>query len=75
MGAGQAYTHDATGLVFRAVTLQVGLAKVTVCRKTASGHETAATCTAGLDGDCDGLVGAADPACLPWLAPAPLGSK
>ena len=72
MGVGGSYTHAASGLVFRVASLASGTATVTVCRKSATGLETAATCTgASMDGDCDGLMGAADPDCTPFLAPPP----
>jgi hypothetical protein len=72
LGVGGSYTHAASGLVFRVASLASGTATVTVCRKSATGLETAATCTgASMDGDCDGLMGAADPDCTPFLAPPP----
>ena len=43
-------------------------AQVSVCR--VGGAETAATCAAGQDNDCNGLAGRADPACASLL-PAP----
>jgi hypothetical protein len=71
-GAGQAFSHaKAPGLVLRASTLAAGAASLTVCRKSASGAETADTCLAGLDGDCDGMVGRADGDCARFLAPPP----
>ncbi|KAL4859446.1 Autolysin [Chlorella vulgaris] len=71
-GAGQSFSHaKAPGLVFKCLTLSGGQATVTVCRKSASGVETLQTCAAGLDGDCDGLKGVADPDCASFLAPPP----
>ncbi len=46
------------------------VAVLTVCRK--GGAETPASCTAGQDNDCNGLAGAADPACRPMLVGKPL---
>ncbi|KAL4440139.1 hypothetical protein ABPG75_003140 [Micractinium tetrahymenae] len=63
--AGQAWTSNATGLVVRLASAFRGSATVTVCRK--AGNETAASCTAGLDADCNGLAGAQEPACTRFL--------
>lgn len=59
--AGQSWSSNATGLVVRLVAAYAGSATVTVCRP--AGAETAASCSAGLDNDCNGLVGTQDPAC------------
>lgn len=67
-GAGQSYTSNSTGLVFRLVSAYAGSATVTVCRP--AGAETAASCNAGLDYDCNGLVGAQDPACANYTQQA-----
>lgn len=46
--------------------MEGAVAVVTVCRK--GGAETPASCKAGRDNDCNGLAGAADPACKTALA-------
>ena len=61
LASGQSWSQAATGLVVRLSSVSGGFAHLTVCRK--GGAETAATCAAGTDNDCNGLVGAADPAC------------
>ena len=61
MKAGQAWADSTTGLVVRVTSIVSGTANVTVCRR--GGAETAASCQAGLDNDCNGVVGARDPAC------------
>ena len=65
LAAGQSWSQAATGLVVRVSSMGGGFARLTVCRK--GGAETAATCAAGTDNDCNGLVGAADPACAGLL--------
>lgn len=74
MPVGQAWEYPAAGLVvrFRAVAAAAGsrssTATVSVCRR--GGAETAATCAAGTDNDCNGLAGAKDPACPALLRAA-----
>jgi hypothetical protein len=63
--ASQAWSDATTGLVVRVTSISKGSAAITVCRK--GGAETLATCQAGLDNDCNGLVGAKDPACAKLL--------
>ena len=70
--AGATWQHAAAGLVVRVQAVASGSATVTVCRK--GGAETAATCAAGTDNDCNGLAGPADPACAKLLAAAPAAS-
>lgn len=69
MGPGESMTHSTSGLVLKvwSTNAATGTASLWVCRKSASGQETLATCDAGYDGDCDGLSGAADPDCTPFL--------
>lgn len=43
-------------------------AVVAICRRGGL-YESAASCAAGIDNNCDGLAGAADPYCLPYLSP------
>ncbi|PSC74160.1 hypothetical protein C2E20_2632 [Micractinium conductrix] len=59
--AGTAWTHPTAGMVVRLKAAGGTAASVTLCRK--AGKETLASCLAGLDNDCNGLVGAKDPAC------------
>jgi hypothetical protein len=59
--AGQAWEYPEAGVVLRVTALRGDAAAVTVCRK--AGAETAASCAAGVDADCNGLAGARDPAC------------
>lgn len=66
LAAGGAWAQPAASLVVRVKSFSAAGATVTVCRK--AGAETAASCAAGLDNDCNGLVGAADPACPKPLA-------
>lgn len=48
-----------------------GSAEVTICRKSPNGLETKASCTAGLNYDCNGLIGTADTACRKLLGLRP----
>lgn len=66
--AGDTWRHAASGLVVRLAGVGAGRATVTVCRK--GGAETAATCAAGVDFDCNGLAGAKDPACAKFATKA-----
>ncbi len=66
LAAGAAWAQPAAGLVVRVKSVGATGATLTVCRK--AGAETAASCAAGLDNDCNGLVGTADPACPKPLA-------
>ena len=68
LGVGGSWSAPAAGLVVRVKAASPTAATVTVCRK--AGAETLASCKAGLDNDCNGLVGAKDPACVPLLAKA-----
>ena len=70
---GAAFTHAPTGIVFTltGVDAEAGQATVRVCRTAASSAETATTCEAGADGDCNGLAGGDDPACAAFLASPP----
>eukprot|EP00887_Chlorella_sp_A99_P007092 scaffold2.g7092.t1 len=69
LGDGQAWESSAAaGIVVRQVSHDATQATVTVCR--VGGAETAASCAGGLDWDCNGLAGAADPTCAAFL---PLG--
>ena len=58
---GESWEHAASGLVLHFNHVANGTALVTACRKT--GAETATSCAAGRDNDCNGLAGTADPAC------------
>jgi hypothetical protein len=73
--AGQAWSDATTGLVVRVTSISTSTssAAVTVCRK--GGAETSASCQAGLDNDCNGLVGAKDPACAKLLLKRPLRKR
>jgi hypothetical protein len=63
---GEAWLYAGTGLmVRRAASTASGVAVVSVCRR--GGVETATTCIAGIDNDCNGKAGAADPACDAFL--------
>ncbi|PRW33287.1 hypothetical protein C2E21_7824 [Chlorella sorokiniana] len=70
--AGAAWAHSATGLVVRFVSVSNGGANVAVCRKAAPAKETLASCKAGLDNDCNGKTGWADPVCKTLLTAAGL---
>ncbi|PSC71116.1 hypothetical protein C2E20_5435 [Micractinium conductrix] len=59
--AGSAWTHPTAGLVVRLKSAGRTAARVTLCRK--AGKETLASCQAGMDNDCNGLVGVKDPRC------------
>jgi len=60
--AGQSWEYEAASLMVRFVSAADKTAQVSVCRK--GGHaETGASCAAGLDWDCNGLMGTDDPAC------------
>jgi hypothetical protein len=63
--ATQTWSDATTGLVVRVTSISKGSAAITVCRK--GGAETLASCQAGLDYNCNGLVGANDPACAKLL--------
>ena len=63
--ATQTWSDATTGLVVRVTSISKGSAAITVCRK--GGAETLASCKAGLDYNCNGLVGANDPACAKLL--------
>ena len=64
-GGADVWEHPASGLVVRLVGAGPSAAAITVCRK--GGAETVASCAAGRDNDCNGLVGAGDPACAALL--------
>ncbi|KAL4440188.1 hypothetical protein ABPG75_003189 [Micractinium tetrahymenae] len=64
--AGGSWEQPGSGLVVRATSTGPRAASVTVCRRGGM-QETAASCLNELDWDCNGLAGAADPACLPLL--------
>ncbi|KAL4858282.1 Autolysin [Chlorella vulgaris] len=74
--AGQHWSQAVSGVVVRVVSIPAtsaatSSAVVTVCRKVA---ESAASCAAGRDNNCNGKVGVADPACvklMPWAPKAP----
>lgn len=68
LGAGQAWTHAESGVVVRVRSVGAAAAELTVCRKSASGKEDAASCKAGLDNDCNGKVGKDESACAAFLA-------
>lgn len=59
---GSAWEHPTAGLVVRLTSVSRTSAVVTLCRK--AGPETLASCRAGLDNDCNSLVGDQDAACL-----------
>ncbi|PSC71071.1 hypothetical protein C2E20_5453 [Micractinium conductrix] len=61
LGAGQALAHRPAGVVVRVKTVGAAAATVSICRR--KGRETLFSCRNKLDYDCNGLVGAADPAC------------
>ena len=63
--AGSAWTHPTAGLVVRLKAAGRTAARVTLCRK--AGKETLASCQAGMDNDCNGLVGVKDPRCAVLL--------
>jgi len=63
--AGQAWELPGTGLVVRLQSFTRVAAVVSVCRR--GGTETAATCRAGIDNDCNGMAGPKDPACARLL--------
>ncbi|PSC69234.1 hypothetical protein C2E20_7279 [Micractinium conductrix] len=65
---GDAWEYAPAQLVVRLTGFSNGGADVTICRKIGTA-ETQSSCLAGLDADCNGLVGAAEPA--PAL-PAPM---
>ena len=71
LATGQSYYHPASGLTTRQlqVTADSGAAVISICRNS-SRAETAATCSNGLDDDCDGLIDAADPDCGAQLPPS-----
>ncbi|KAL4425743.1 hypothetical protein ABPG75_009759 [Micractinium tetrahymenae] len=73
LGEGEGMAEDVSGLVISVTDIspQAGTATVVVCRKAPGGLETAATCQAGKDGDCDGLAGAADPDCSAFASRPP----
>ena len=56
-------------LVVRTQTITPDAAQLTICRLAPGRQETAASCANRLDYNCDGLVGAADPECAPFLQP------
>lgn len=64
--ANQSWSYPAAGLVVRMRGTEAGNAIVSVCRQ--AGAETPASCAAGLDFDCNGLAGPADPVCSTLLA-------
>ena len=68
LARGDAWTHPTAGLVVRVTGMTATTATVTLCRK--AGAETLASCQAGRDHDCNGLVGAKDAACAKLLAAA-----
>ncbi len=63
--AGASWAHPTARLVVRLRSIAPGAATVSVCRK--AGAETLASCRAGLDNNCNGLVGERDPACARLL--------
>ena len=63
---GERWVYVGTGLTVRRLpSTSAGVAVVSVCRR--GGLETAASCTADTDNDCNGLAGADDPACAAFL--------
>ncbi|KAL4857219.1 hypothetical protein ACK3TF_002516 [Chlorella vulgaris] len=64
--AGQSWQLPAAGLVVRLHGLTSTAATVSVCRK--GGAETADSCAAGVDKDCNGLAGDKDPACFKFAS-------
>lgn len=69
--AGESWSHPQSGLVLRVRSIGASAADVAVCRKSNTrGVENLASCRAGLDGDCNGLVGLKDPQCIRLLAKA-----
>jgi hypothetical protein len=64
---GDSWTEPTAGLVVRHLGSSGGSAAISVCR--IGGAETAASCAALRDNDCNGLVGNADPTCA-FLAAA-----
>lgn len=67
---GDSWNSTATGLVLRFFRItRTGEAVLRLCRK--GGPETLTTCQRGVDNDCNGLAGAADPACLRLLRRRP----
>lgn len=67
---GDSWNSTAAGLVLRFFRVtRTGEAVLRVCRR--GGPETLLTCQRGLDNDCNGLAGAADPACLRLLRRRP----
>lgn len=51
----------------RTQALAAGYADVVICRLGPAAREDAASCAAGLDNNCDGLVGSDDPQCQPFM--------
>ncbi|KAL4439956.1 hypothetical protein ABPG75_002957 [Micractinium tetrahymenae] len=64
--AGGAWAQAAAGITVRVASLGSSGAAVSICRQGGAA-ETAASCQAGVDWDCDGLVGAASPSCSAFL--------
>lgn len=69
IAAGQAWQEPLSGLVLTYRGVVNGTHAVVVCRRV--GNETLSSCKAGLDFNCDGLAGAADPTCARLLRRAP----
>ena len=68
LALGESWSFAATGITLRFTGMMKaggGTAVLTVCRK--DGEETAVSCAAGRDNDCNGLAGASDPKCLQFL--------
>ncbi len=62
LARGSSWEEPTAGLVVRFRSMEAsGAAVVSVCRR--GGAETAASCAAGTDNDCNGLAGARDPVC------------
>ncbi|PRW59320.1 hypothetical protein C2E21_2437 [Chlorella sorokiniana] len=61
------WNYDAADLVVRTQALTRDAAQISICRQAPGRQETAASCAKGLDYNCDGRVGPADPQCLPFM--------
>ena len=73
LAVGGAWTQATAGVVVRVKAVTSTAATVTICRK--GGAKTLASCQAGLDNDCNGLVGNKDTACVPLLKKAAAAKK
>lgn len=67
----ESWTFVAANLVVRrSSSTSPALAVVQICRRGGL-YETAASCAAAVDNNCDGLAGYEDPLCMGFLPPLP----